>query len=188
MKRIAVLGLGSVLMGDDGVGPFAVELLDSRWRFPAGVTLLDLGTPGPDLADYLVGLEAALVVDAIRAPGRPGEVRVFRGEEIDLLPNLPRISPHDPNLRQALLTVELAGQKPGEVILVGVIPERVELGTELSAPVRAALPELEAVLLEELRRLGVPPDRRVRERSPRTWWSREDPVAPGRRDELGAGS
>lgn len=188
MKRIAVLGLGSVLMGDDGVGPLAIELLDSRWRFPVGVTLLDLGTPGPDLADYLIGLDAVLVVDAIRAPGRPGDVRVFRDEEIDLLPHLPRMSPHDPNLRQALLTVELAGQKPEEVVLVGVIPEKVELDTELSAPVRAALPELEAVVLEELRRLGVPPDRRRRKKSPRIWWSREEPASLGRGDELGTGS
>ncbi|HSL82611.1 MAG TPA: hydrogenase maturation protease, partial [Thermoanaerobaculia bacterium] len=67
--QIGILGLGSVLMGDDAVGPYAVELLTARWTLPPEVSALDAGTPGPDLADYLVDLDAAIVVDTVRVPG-----------------------------------------------------------------------------------------------------------------------
>jgi hydrogenase maturation protease len=88
------------------------------------------------------------------------------------LPTAPRLSPHDPDLRQALLTCELAGRAPAELLLVGVVPDRVELGTELSPAVRAALPAVEAVIVAELRRLGVEPARRERPAEPAVWWQR----------------
>lgn len=186
-KRVGILGLGSVLMGDDGVGPYAVELLGAHWRLPPEVSLLDAGTPGPDLGDYLMDFDAVIVVDTVRVGGRPalpsrpglpgrqarpGQLRVFRKAEVMALPTSPRLSPHDPDLRQALLTLELAGRAPEEVLLVGIVPERVELGTELSPHVRAALPAVEAVVVAELRRLGVEPARRERPAEPLVWWER----------------
>ncbi|HLE82961.1 MAG TPA: hydrogenase maturation protease [Thermoanaerobaculia bacterium] len=191
-RRIGILGLGSVLMGDDGLGPYAVELLAAHWRLPPEVSVLDAGTPGPDLGDYLIDLDAAIVVDTVRTGGRPGlpgrqarpgppgrqarpgQLRLFRKEEVMALPTAPRLSPHDPDLRQALLTCELAGRAPAELLLVGVVPDRVELGTELSAAVRAALPAVEAVIVAELRRLGVEPARRERPAEPAVWWQRPD--------------
>lgn len=178
MKRIGILGLGSVLMGDDALGPYAVELLGSRWELPPGVSALDAGTPGPDLADYLVDLDAVIVVDTVRAPGRPGHLRLFRKEDVEALPTSPRTSPHDPDLRRALLTAELAGRAPAEVLVVGVVPGRVELGTGLTPEVRAALSAVEAVVIAELRRLGAEPVRRSRPEAPRIWWEREDEREP----------
>lgn len=174
MERIGILGLGSVLMGDDAVGPYAIELLTARWTLPPGVSALDAGTPGPDLADYLMDLDAAIVVDTVRAPGRPGDLRLFRKEEVEALPTSPRTSPHDPDLRQALLTAELAGRAPAEVLVVGVVPGRVELGTELTAPIRAALSPVEAVVIAELQRLGAEPERKLRAAAPRIWWERRE--------------
>jgi hydrogenase maturation protease len=188
-RRIGILGLGSVLMGDDGLGPYAVELLAAHWRLPPEVSVLDAGTPGPDLGDYLIDLDAAIVVDTVRVGGRPalpsrpgqpgrqarpGQLRVFRKDEVMALPTAPRLSPHDPDLRPALLTCELAGRAPAELLLVGVVPDRVELGTELSPAVRAALPAVEAVIVAELRRLGIEPLRRERQAAPVVWWQRPD--------------
>ena len=179
MKRIGILGLGSVLMGDDAVGPYAVEVLTARWTLPPEVSALDAGTPGPDLADYLVDLDAAIVVDTVRVPGESwlkgqpahaGELRIFRRNEVMALPTAPRMSPHDPDLRQALLTAELSGRAPEEVLVVGVVPGRVELGTGLSPAVRRALSAVEAVVVAELRRLGVEPVRKARAAAPRIWW------------------
>lgn len=176
--NVGILGLGSVLMGDDALGPYAVELLAARWSFPDGVSLLDAGTPGPDLVDHLAGLDAVIVLDAVRAAGVPGEVRLFRREELLALPPSARVSPHDPDLQQALLTAELAGGGPEEVLLVGMVPGRVELGTGLSAEVREVLPAVEAVVVAELRRLGVEPLRRTPGEPPRIWWERDGAEAP----------
>jgi hydrogenase maturation protease len=186
-RRIGILGLGSVLMGDDALGPYAVELLSSRWRLPPGVSVLDAGTPGPDLVDHLLDLDAAIVVDTVRGPGGAGSpdpagtIRLYRRDEVMALPTSPRTSPHDPDLRQALLTADLAGRAPAEVLLVGVVPERVELGTELSRPVRESLPLVESVVVAELRRLGVEPERRRHPPDAATWtcwWEREARETP----------
>jgi len=178
-RRIGIIGLGSVLMGDDALGPYAVELLASRWRLPPEVSLLDAGTPGPDLVDYLIDLDAAIVIDTVRGPagvGGPdpaGSIRLYRREEVMAWPTSPRTSPHDPDLRQALLTAELAGWGPTEVLLVGVVPERVELGTELSPAVRESLGAVESVVVAELRRLGAEPERRALPRGADIWWERD---------------
>lgn len=193
-RRIGILGLGSVLMGDDALGPYAVELIESRWRFPPEVSVLDAGTPGPDLVDYLIDLDAVIVVDTVRsasmagASDPPGALRLYRREEVMALPTSPRTSPHDPDLRQALLTAELAGRAPAEVLLVGVVPERVELGTELSPSARESLSAVESVVVAELRRLGVEPERRVRPRGAHVWWERGDSEAASRLHAVSAGA
>ena len=66
MARIGVLGIGNVLMGDDALGPYVVQLLDSMYEVPADVELVDLGTPGADLPLYLDSLDAAVIYAWLR--------------------------------------------------------------------------------------------------------------------------
>lgn len=169
-RRICVLGLGSVLMGDDGVGPLVVERLRASWDLPSGVELVDAGTPGPDLFHYLEGWDAVVVVDTVRADAPPGTVRLYRGDSVRAIPASPRLSPHDPDLRQAMLTTEMAGTAPGEVMLVGIVPGVVELGTALSPEVEKALPAIERAVTAELRRLGVAPVQRPEPAPWAVWW------------------
>ena len=97
--RVAVFGLGNVLMRDDALGPRVIGLLQSRYDFPDGVSLVDLGTPGLDLHPHLEEIDAAIIVDTIRAQGDAGETRLYRRDEI--LRHAPgqRLSPHDPGLK-----------------------------------------------------------------------------------------
>ncbi len=173
-RNVFILGLGGVLMGDDGIGPWVVRHLAATWELPPEVSVLDGGTPGPDLVDYLVGREAVILVDAIRGQGVPGTVRIYRKEELARVAVLPRLSPHDPDLPQALLTAELAGDPPREVVLVGVIPKQVEAGTELSPELRAAVPAIEAAVLGELERLGITLRLRRRPLDAEIWWERRE--------------
>ena len=175
-RRIVLLGLGSVLMGDDAFGPWALKQLAARWELPPEVELLDAGTPGPELGHYLLGLDGLVVLDTVRggkprgAGSRPGRVLAYRREEI--LKNLPapRLSPHDPSLKDALLTADLAGDPPREVLLVGVVPQRVELGAGLSPPVRDAWDAVEEAVVGELRRLGIELTPRPVPAAPDVWW------------------
>jgi len=175
---ICVLGIGSVLMGDDGIGPLAVERLRAAWDIPEAVELVDAGTPGPDLFHYLEDWEAVVVVDTVHAEAPPGTVRLYRGEEVRAVPPSPRLSPHDPNLRQAILTTEMAGTAPGEVLLVGVVPARVELGTELTPALQAALPEIEKTVIAELQRLGASASRKAHPGHSGAWWT-DSPTSGG---------
>lgn len=178
-RRIGVIGLGNVLMGDDGLGPYTVRTLESGYDLPSGVSVLDLGTPGPELADYLRDFAAIIVVDTLRADGPPGSVRTCRRPEIVSVPTSPRISPHEPGLREALLSTDLTGDGPQEVLLVGVNPEVLAQGTGLSPAVRAALPLVKRIVVDELARLGIAAKERIEPNAPDIWWERPTTPVPG---------
>ena len=172
--NLLVLGLGSVLMGDDAVGPYVLRLLEAGYEMPPDVTVLDAGTPGPELAHLVAGLDALVVVDTVRHSAfPPGTVVELRDDALLRGLPAPRLSPHDPNLRDALLACELLpGGPPGRVALLGVIPEHVELGTGLSPTVQAAVPKLLAALVAELAAAGCPVTPRAVAAEPDVWWER----------------
>jgi hydrogenase maturation protease len=168
--RAAVIGLGNVLLGDDGFGPCVVEHLRTHWDFPDTVVLIDGGTPGLGLVTLLAGFAEAILIDCVAAPGEPGDLRSYGLEELFALPLLPRVSPHDPAVREALGFVRLSGAGPEHVHLVGVVPGSVATSTELSPTVAAAVaPAAErvvAILAEaSLRAVG-----RREPRRPEGWW------------------
>jgi hydrogenase maturation protease len=173
--KVAVYGLGNVLMGDDALGPYAVEILRANYDVPDDVTLADLGTPGLDLAPYLDGLDALVLIDTVQADGAPGEVHTYRLPDIVRHPPGPRLSPHDPGVKESLLLAGFTGHGPGEVLLVGVVPESTATGVGLSGPVRAALPRVVTTAVAEIRRLGLPVAARRRVERPRIWW--EEPLS-----------
>jgi hydrogenase maturation protease len=170
--RVSIIGIGNVLAGDDAVGPHVVAVLEARFELPDGVEVIDAGTPGYDLTAFLVGLDAVVLVDAVKAKGAPGEVRTFdRASILEKRPVL-ALSPHEPGVREALLNAEFMGVTPPVVRLVGVIPGGNTTGLGLSAEVRAAVPAAVEAVARELAALGVA----LRERSPAVepdlWWER----------------
>ena len=65
MKRVLIAGIGNVLLGDDGLGPYVLHQLEAAYTFEEGVKLEDLGTPALDFIDHLAGLDALIVVDSV---------------------------------------------------------------------------------------------------------------------------
>jgi hydrogenase maturation protease len=175
MSRIAVIGLGNVLMGDDGFGPYVAHLPDAWYEWPEDVHVVELGTQGLDLTPYVRGVEALVVVSSIHRGGGPGTMhRLDRAQILDRAlpqrePSL-RNSPYEPGLRNLVLTLEFTGGAPRDVWVLGAQPESIELNGGLSDAVRPALGAAVGEVLELLRGLGVAP----RERSPRPdalpWW------------------
>jgi hydrogenase maturation protease len=171
-RRVSVVGLGNVLMGDDALGPMVIQALEAVYEFPEQVTVADLGTPGLDLIPYFTGLDALVIVDTVTSAGTPGELRLYRRDEIVRTPPQPRLAPHDPGLKEALLTTEFAGTGPREVLLVGVIPGEVRTSVGLSPAVRSAVPAAVAEVVRELDRLGVPARVRAVPLPLDPWWER----------------
>jgi len=168
--RIGVIGLGNVLMGDDAFGPWVVQTLLAEYEFPDGVSVEDLGTPGLDLMPYVADVEALVLVDTVRSDAPAGTLRLYRREELLRHPPQTRLSPHDPGVKEALLTAEFAGRGPREVLLVGAVPETTAMGVRLSPALRAAVPQAATEVLRELARLGCPATHRGAPRSPDVWW------------------
>ena len=175
---IRILGLGNVLMSDDGLGPFVVETLLAEYDFPANVSVVDVGTPGLDLAPFLIGADAVVVVDTVRADAAPGTLRVYRDHEILQHPPQPRLGPHDPGLKQTLLALDFAGRGPRDVVLVGVVPKVTAPGAQLSSALRASVPRVVQACVAELDRLGAPPRRREAATDVAPWWCASPGIAP----------
>ncbi len=174
-QRVVVLGVGNVLMRDDALGPYVVHLLEARYVFPPSVEVIDGGTPGLDFLPYLDGARAVIVVDTVSSEGEAGTLRLYRRKEFLARPMPPRVTPHQPGIREAMMAAELMDSAPEEFVLIGVIPEDMELGTRLTSPVQDAVePAIEAVV-QELLRLGVPPKRRRVPLEDGPWWQEEIP-------------
>ncbi len=171
-ERVSVVGLGNVLMGDDAFGPMVIRALETAYEFSPAVSVSDLGTPGLDLIPYFTDIRALVIVDTVSSAGAPGELRLYRRDEILRTPPQPRLSPHDPGLKEALLTAEFAGNGPRDVLLVGAIPGPVRTAVGLSEPVRAAVPAAVAEVVRELERLGVPARAREAPLPLDPWWER----------------
>jgi hydrogenase maturation protease len=172
VTTIRVLGLGNVLMGDDGAGPFILQVLNATYVCPEGVSFTEVGTPGLDLIPYIDDADVLLVVDTVRASGPPGTIRQFGRDGLEARPAGARLSPHDPGLAEALATLRLSGHGPADVLLVGVIPERVATGIGLSPAVRAAVPAAVETVARLLQERGARLARREPQDTPDIWWER----------------
>jgi hydrogenase maturation protease len=169
---IRVLGVGNVLMEDDGLGPYVVRVLEARYEFPAHVEVEDVGTPGLDFAPYVDEATAVIVVDTVSSEGAPGTIKRYDKAQMLANPLPQRTNPHQPGLRETLMAAELTDSSPDEIVLVGVIPERTGNISRLGDTVRAVVPAVVDAVVAELRRLGVEPTVRPEPRDPNIWWER----------------
>jgi len=170
MKPIRILGVGNVLCTDDGLGPYAIKVLEAQYEFPEGVEVIDVGTPGLDFTPYLAGTRAAIVLDTVSGEDPAGTLRLLRDGEIVAKPPPSRMTPHEPGLREALMATELSDSSPEEILLVGVVPETTGQGTRLTEVVKAAVPKVVAMVVEELERLGQPAVPRDPPGELEIWW------------------
>lgn len=148
-----VLGLGNPIMGDDGFGLAVLERLVADWTLPAGVEALDGGTWGMKLLPQIERADRLLLLDAVDAGLAPGTPVVLERGELPRYFAL-KLSPHQIDLREVLGLAELRGTLPDEVVALGVQPERLELATELSAPLAGRVGEIAALAAARLERWG----------------------------------
>lgn len=153
-RPVVVLGLGNLLMRDDGVGVFALAQLAGDPRLPEGARLLDGGTLGLSLLPYVQSAPDLVLIDAVRGDGPPGTLVCLEGDEVPGAVR-DRLSVHQVGVADLVAGARLLGGWPERIVLCGVVPEEIELGVELSPAVRAAVPGLVAMVLGELERLAV---------------------------------
>jgi hydrogenase maturation protease len=169
-KKVTIGGIGSVLLGDDGIGPYVAGMLESGYRFDENVIVSDLGTPGLDLVAHLSGIDVLILVDSVKNDAPPGTVTLYRKEDILRQGPAPvRMDPHSPALSESLLIAELAGEGPQEILLIGITGEHFEVGTGLSTAAEQAAAQAVAQVLTELDRLGISYTN-LRKKPYSAWW------------------
>jgi hydrogenase maturation protease len=147
-------------MGDDGAGLEAVRGLQQAYLLPSGADVFEGGTLGLGLLDRVDGYDQVLVADCAACGGEPGEVvRLGAGEVEAAFSRC--LSPHELGLNDLLAALELLGRRPPRLTVIGIEPERIDLGLGLSEVVRRGLPEMVEALARELQLWGAAPVRKA---------------------------
>jgi hydrogenase maturation protease len=153
LPKVLVMGVGSILMTDEGIGIRAVEELLRRYRFPENVEVLDGGTSGIELLSYISGKDYLIIIDAIKSGNPPGTVLKVEGEDVPARFRT-RISPHQLGISDLLAAATLTDEIPKQLVLFGIEPKEIVLGIGLSEEVRSSLDRLIQVVVDELKRIG----------------------------------
>jgi len=135
---VLVLGLGNLLLKDDGVGLRLLEEL-RREEPPGGsFEFVDGGTQGIALLGRLENRTTAVILDAVRLGAPPGTVHVLRAAD---LPVARSGTAHEGNAVELLALAKLLGRGPEEVVILGIEPRDIRTGIGLSDDVERAIPE-----------------------------------------------
>ncbi len=156
-KQILVAGVGNAWLQDDGFGPVVVQRLESR-ELPSGVTVMDFGSGGLDLAyEIMRGYDALVLVDVSRQGGEPGTLYILEPDPADYsrpIEDGEMISPHGMDPQTVLRFVNAVGGFSGKVVVVACEPGPVEdLAVGLSPEVEAVIERAIEVVLEQVAEL-----------------------------------
>jgi hydrogenase maturation protease len=151
MNKTLVLGIGNLLLSDDGVGVHAIRRLQNETQLPTNVELMDGGTLGLSLLGHLEGVSHLLVVDAVEMDRPAGTLIRLADEQVPAYLAL-KMSPHEIGLPDLLFAAKLRDLYPQEVVIWGIQPAKMAAGLELSEPVGGQLDALLREIVTELTR------------------------------------
>ena len=151
--NILVLGVGNLLLMDEGVGVRALDAIEDRFEIPAGVELMDGGTSGMELLGYIQGRDALIILDAVTCNEPPGTIVRMEGDEVPALFRK-KISPHQLGLSDLIAAARLTDTLPKQVVLFGIEPKEIGTGLRLSDTVGAVMEDLAILVARELEALG----------------------------------
>lgn len=152
--RITVLGIGNLLLQDEGVGIHLVQRLADKVDLP-NVKIIDGGTT-PDILSLVDdNIDKLIIVDAAVAGGKPGAIYRFNMEDLDSS-SVPHVSLHELGIVDSLKLMSLLGHRPRAVTIFGIEPEVIDFGLELSPKLEAKMPRIMELVLEEIKETNTP--------------------------------
>jgi hydrogenase maturation protease len=153
-QPILLIGVGNILLQDEGLGVRAVQHLTRRFRLPPEIEAIDGGVKGLDLLPYLEGKSAVLVLDAVQTDAPPGTLVRLEGDAIRAALSL-KMSMHQIGIQELLAVAQFQGTLPPRVVVWGMEPGALEPGLSLSSAVADKLDALVNAAVAELREWGV---------------------------------
>jgi hydrogenase maturation protease len=151
--RALVLGIGNLLIGDEGVGCRTVTELARRYTLPQSVECVDGGTAGFELLTMIDGKEHLILIDALRNDQQPGTVVMVEGEHVPRA-FLARTTPHQLGICDVLAAAQLSDTMPRHLTLYGIEPKQLEVGIGLSPEVEAGMEKTIGAVVQQLRHFG----------------------------------
>ena len=154
MSYITVLGIGNILLSDEGFGVRVVEELQKCCKFPEEVEVLDGGTLGLDLLRFIKGTKKLVLLDAVDGGKEPGTLYHLTGDDVSAYFH-GQVSLHELGIKDILTDLELTDKKVEEVVIIGVQPLSLEVGLELTPLIQGKVQAAVHAVKEELARWKV---------------------------------
>jgi len=149
--NLLVLGIGNLVMNDDAAGVLVAQDLAKKYnKQREDLLVLDGGTLGLDLLGYIDWADRLVLVDAVDLNLQPGTVVKLEGDDIDVAFES-KLSAHQMGMKDMLLTSELMGERPEEIVFYGIQSGTVQMEMEVSDEVKENLPKLTAHVEEEIK-------------------------------------
>lgn len=152
---ITILGLGNILMTDEGVGVHTVNEFEKRYTVPDHVEIVDGGAAGLDLIPFIEGREKVLMVDAVNFDQEPGFIGILENDEIPVKIT-EKASMHHLGLMDVLSIVRMSGNYPKELCLIGIQPRSLELGLDMTPEIWDKKDALIERITAKLREWNIP--------------------------------
>lgn len=160
-KKIGILGIGNLIVGDEGFGVHAVRYLEENYEFPDTVLIRDGGTAGIYMSPFLEECDPVLVIDVVDIDAEPGSMHYYSNEDVKAGKISTRMSPHQLGLLEILEICKLRDAAPETLEFYCVVPKELNTSTELSDVVAPRVKEICEIVLKRLSELGVEPKLRT---------------------------
>ncbi len=154
-KQIGILGIGNLLMHDEGFGVHFVEYLTEHYVIPENVSVLDGGTAGIMLAPFIEDVDYLYVIDTVSIEDEPGSIHRFSDDDVRSGTVQMRMSPHQVGLIDILAMCRLREKAPERTEMITVVPKDLDVAIGLSDCLRSKIAEVTDILIGSLSSRGI---------------------------------
>ena len=158
-KEVTVLGIGNILLQDEGFGVAVIEALQKEYDFPENVQVIDGGTLGTELTYFIEGTKKLLIVDAIDGNFAPGTFCHFAGEKVEAYFQ-DKMSMHEIGIQDVLAALKVSDKEVEEVVVMGYQPYSLEIGVGLTGDMQVFVEPVKELVLKQLEKWQMEPVRR----------------------------
>lgn len=149
-NKITVLGIGNILLQDEGFGVRVVETMNAGYSFPENVQVLDGGTLGMELLRYVMDTDKLLIVDAVSGDLPPGSLYEFANDAVKAYFK-EKVSMHELGIQDVLAALSILEKPVQDIVVIGVQPEVMDIGLELTLKVAEQVPAVVDRILQILK-------------------------------------
>lgn len=151
-----LLGVGNILLTDEGIGVEVIRAFEENYHTPSDLEVVDGGTAGMELLDFLVDKDVVIIVDAVKNKAEPGTVIMLEDNDIPAL-FAQKVSPHQLGLGDLLSSLIMLDRYPKKIYLVGAIPESIEPHIGMTDTLSSKVKPMLNYVLELLQKHGIEP-------------------------------
>ncbi len=138
-KDIVVIGLGNLLMSDEGIGIYLIQKLSElQDKFPH-VEFIDAGTGGMNLLHLIANRKKAVIIDCVKMGKSPGTIKKFKPSEVKTTKKMMHFSLHEADILRIIAISRQLGECPEKIVIFGIEPESLEMGQKLSPALAARI-------------------------------------------------